>query len=98
MEHQNIESSLPFFVFRSKAVLFGIVFAFDLRTGVIRETLVHRRHVLLLCGENGAPCGQQLLSRRNPFKESLKRDHRRRTEGERGVDGASRCWSVLRWR
>lgn len=95
MEHQNILSSLTFFVFRSKAVLFCIVFAFDLHTGVIRETLVHRCHVVLLCGENGAPCGQQLLAWRNPFKESLMRDHRRRTEGKRGVDGASRCWSVL---
>lgn len=48
-----------------------------LRTGVVWETLVHRRHVLLLCGENGATCWQQLVARGNTFEEGLKRRDRR---------------------
>lgn len=49
-----------------------------LRTGVVGETLVHRHHVLLLRGEDGATCRQQLVARRDTFEESLKRRRRRR--------------------
>lgn len=47
-----------------------------LRTGVVRETLVHRRHVLLLRGEDGATCRQQLVARRDTFEEGLRRTRR----------------------
>lgn len=51
-----------------------------LLTGIIGETLVHHGHVRLLCGQNCAPCRQQLVAWGNPFNEALIKEHRRRKE------------------
>lgn len=64
-----------------------------LLTGVIGEALVHHDHVLLLRGQDGAPCRQQILTGRNPFDKALvkgiDKEQRVRRNGSLGA-GASR--------
>lgn len=60
-------------------------------TGVVGETPVHHGHVGALRGESGAPCGKQLLARRNSFEKRLRTPER--TEGEGGGGTIRICCS-----
>lgn len=51
-----------------------------LTAGGVREALVHHGHVFLLCGQNGAPCGQQFVARRSTFDERLKKKSEEKRE------------------
>lgn len=57
-----------------------------LLTGVVGEAPVYHGHVLLLCGQNSAPCGQQLLAWRDSFNKSLMQDDRRERTGDETED------------
>ena len=53
-----------------------LIIQFSLTAGGVREALVHHGHVLLLCGQNSAPCRQKDVAGRCTFDERLQNKRR----------------------